>query len=75
MELIPCKVNKCISYPICITKEDVSCKQLYNFIDTADLNSHDIYTQFWRQFISKSLPHSRKIRDINAYTYYGRPQF
>jgi len=29
---IPCKVNKCISYPVCVSKREIECDLIFNWI-------------------------------------------
>ena len=68
---IPCKKDKCISYPVCISKEVIYCVPLYNWIG---LNGH---TEGNWKHIEKHFTSIRIVRHSHntGASYIGRSQF
>ena len=71
MELLPCKKDKCISYPACISKVVVCCPTLYSWIES---NGH---TEGRWAYIEKHLTSIKLVRHHPKYgrTYVGKEQF
>lgn len=54
MKDIPCKENKCISYPICLCKTEITCQELLDYFEDMhdrllDKDDHDTTEYTWDQ--------------------------
>jgi len=72
---IPCKTNKCILYPVCLSKQVITCRELILYYKSLDSFRHEtdmakiIHPSYIFQFepwkeLSKSFPNLIALSDV-----------
>ena len=58
----PCKANKCIAYPICLSKTEIECQLLADFYGMASDQTYESGADIWN-VIQEALP---KLQEIHG---------
>ena len=65
--MIPCKANKCISYPICLGKIRIDCPDLKEYFNSIIQDDHGLTThkETW-EILQKALPNLQSISQTSV---------